>query len=219
MARNYGCSEAERRRFGLATTDRSLEDGAVPALGRTSSGRGQKGMSQCEVGFNAKAQRKARSASAERRRRLNRLPCAKCAQGSRSSRASAGCTSALISDTNVRRSPDQIVLRSRAQASRLWARPYPNDRIVGMFAYMALMGGHFGAGRYAECADWARNMIELFPDHIAGHNFLTAALAIQGEMTAAAEAGNALLRLRPEICSRRATHPMPNVAPEPVVRT
>jgi len=67
-----------------------------------------------------------------------------------------------------------------------------------MFASMALMGAHLGAQRYAECATCARVMIETHPEHIAGHQYLTAALAMQGEMTAAGEARDALLRLRPE---------------------
>jgi adenylate cyclase len=57
---------------------------------------------------------------------------------------------------------------------------------------------HFAAGRYPECVTWARNMIEKSPGHLAGHQFLTAALAMEGDLTAAAEACGTLLRLRPE---------------------
>jgi hypothetical protein len=40
-------------------------------------------------------------------------------------------------------------------------------------------------------------MIEKSPENVPGHSFLTAALALQGELTAAVEARGTLLRLWP----------------------
>jgi adenylate cyclase len=74
----------------------------------------------------------------------------------------------------------------------------PRDRNVGTYASVALAGVHFAAGRYPECATWARNAIEKSPEIIPGHFFLTAALAMEGDMTAAAEARDTLLRLLPD---------------------
>jgi adenylate cyclase len=75
----------------------------------------------------------------------------------------------------------------------------PRDRLVGLYASLALAQVHFIAGRYQECVTWARNMIEKSPEIVPGHFFLTAALAMAGDLTAAAEARAALLRLRPEM--------------------
>ncbi|HEY8873913.1 MAG TPA: tetratricopeptide repeat protein, partial [Stellaceae bacterium] len=74
----------------------------------------------------------------------------------------------------------------------------PRDRSVGYYASIALAQVHFVAGRYPECATWARNMIEKSPENTPGHMFLTAALAMEGDLTAAAEARGTLLRLQPE---------------------
>jgi len=74
----------------------------------------------------------------------------------------------------------------------------PRDRLVGTYASLALAQAHFAAGRYSECVTWARNMIEKSPEHLAGHFYLTAALAMGRELTAAAEARDTLLRIRPE---------------------
>jgi len=49
-----------------------------------------------------------------------------------------------------------------------------------------------------ECVTWARNAIEKSPEHIAGHSFLTAALAMEGDLAATAEARDTLFRLNPE---------------------
>ena len=67
---------------------------------------------------------------------------------------------------------------------------------MGVYASMAMANVHFAAGRYAECATWARNLIEKSPGHLAGHIFLTAALALEGDPTAAAEARDTLVRFR-----------------------
>jgi len=76
----------------------------------------------------------------------------------------------------------------------------PRDRLVGTYASLAMATVHFISGHYPECATWARNLIEKSPGHIAGHSYLTAALAMDGDLTAAAEARDALLRSHPE-CS------------------
>jgi TolB-like protein/class 3 adenylate cyclase len=73
----------------------------------------------------------------------------------------------------------------------------PRDRHVGYYASLAIAGVHFTAGRYPECVTWARNMIEKSPENVPGHTFLTAALALQGDLTAAVEARDTLLRLWP----------------------
>ena len=74
----------------------------------------------------------------------------------------------------------------------------PRDRGVGYYASLALANVHFTAGRYPECAIWARNMIEKAPENTPGHFFLAAALAMAGDLNAAAEARGTLLRLRPD---------------------
>jgi adenylate cyclase len=74
----------------------------------------------------------------------------------------------------------------------------PRDRLVGYYASLALASVHLVAGRYPECTTWARNMIEKSPEFLPGLLFLTAALAMEGDLTGAAVARETLLRLRPE---------------------
>jgi adenylate cyclase len=74
----------------------------------------------------------------------------------------------------------------------------PRDRNVGYYASLAIAAVHFTAGRYPECAASARNMIEKSPENVPGHSFLTAALAMEGDLTGAVEARDTLLRVRPE---------------------
>ncbi len=74
----------------------------------------------------------------------------------------------------------------------------PRDRPVGTYASIAMAIVHLVAGRYSECVTWARNVIENSPDWLPGHFVLTAALGLMGDLTAAAEARDTLLRLRPE---------------------
>jgi adenylate cyclase len=88
----------------------------------------------------------------------------------------------------------QEAIDSAERASRL----SPNDRNVDRIASLALAGAHFSARRYAECVSWARTMTERSPDHVAGHMFLTAALATQGDLAGTAEALDTLLRLWPQ---------------------
>ena len=52
-------------------------------------------------------------------------------------------------------------------------------------------------------------MIEKSPEHLAGHFYLTAALAMGGELTAAAEARDTLLRLHPGFSLTRMTENTP----------
>jgi adenylate cyclase len=73
----------------------------------------------------------------------------------------------------------------------------PNDRNVGLFAWLGSANAQFAVGRYDEAVASARLAIENGPGHIGPHTFLTAALALRGDMMAAAEARDALLRLRP----------------------
>jgi TolB-like protein len=73
----------------------------------------------------------------------------------------------------------------------------PNDRTVGLYAWLGSAIAQFAVGRYAEAVDSARRAIENAPGHLGPRPFLTAALALCGDMTAAAEARDALLRLRP----------------------
>jgi tetratricopeptide (TPR) repeat protein len=73
----------------------------------------------------------------------------------------------------------------------------PRDRSVGTYASMAMANVHFAAGRYSDCVTWARNIIEKSPEWVPGHSVLTAALAMEGDLTAAAEARRTLLYLRP----------------------
>ena len=74
----------------------------------------------------------------------------------------------------------------------------PRDRHVGYYASLAMAQVHFAGERYPECVIWTRNMIEKSPGYLPGHFFLTAALAMAGDLAAAAEARGTLLRLRPE---------------------
>jgi TolB-like protein/cytochrome c-type biogenesis protein CcmH/NrfG len=101
---------------------------------------------------------------------------------------------ALLAGTLALQGANQEAVDSAEDALRL----SPRDRLVGTYASIALAQVHFAAGRYPECATWARNVIEKSPGHITGHSYLTAALAMEGDLTAAAEARGALLRLRPE---------------------
>ena len=73
----------------------------------------------------------------------------------------------------------------------------PNDRNVGLYAWLGSANAQFAVGRYDEAVNSARLAIENGPGHIGPHTFLTAALVLRGDMTAAAEARDALLRLRP----------------------
>ena len=74
----------------------------------------------------------------------------------------------------------------------------PRDRLVGYYASLAMAQVHFSGERCPECVIWTRNMIEKSPGYLPGHFFLTAALAMAGDLAAAAEARGTLLRLRPE---------------------
>jgi TolB-like protein/Flp pilus assembly protein TadD len=72
----------------------------------------------------------------------------------------------------------------------------PNDRNVGLYAWLGSANAQFAVGRYAEAVTSARLAIEKSPGHIGPHVFLTAALVFRGDTSAAAEAKEALLRLR-----------------------
>jgi adenylate cyclase len=85
----------------------------------------------------------------------------------------------------------------------------PRDRLVGTYASLAMANVHFAAGRHSECVTWARNMIEKGPGYLPGHFLLTAALAMAGDLAAAAEARGTLLRLRPEFSLTWMTENLP----------
>jgi adenylate cyclase len=74
----------------------------------------------------------------------------------------------------------------------------PRDRLVGTYASLALAQAHFAAGRYSECVTWARNLVEKSPENGRGNVFLIAALAMEGDLPAAAEAHGTLLRFQSE---------------------
>jgi adenylate cyclase len=100
---------------------------------------------------------------------------------------------ALLGNTLALQGAWQEAVDSAEHALRL----SPRDRPVGYYASYAMVRVHFAAGRYSECATWARNIIEKSPGHIAGHSFLTAALAMEGDLIATAEARDTLLRVHP----------------------
>jgi adenylate cyclase len=102
---------------------------------------------------------------------------------------------ALLGNALALQGAHQEAVDSAEHALRL----SPRDRLVGLYASLALAQVHFIAGRYPQCVTWARNMIEKSPEIVPGHFFLTAALAMAGDLTAAAEARATLLRLRPEM--------------------
>jgi adenylate cyclase len=74
----------------------------------------------------------------------------------------------------------------------------PRDRLVGSYASLALAQAYFAAGLYSECVTWARSMIAKSPENGRGNVFLVAALAMEGDLPAAAEARGTLLGLQPE---------------------
>ena len=101
---------------------------------------------------------------------------------------------ALLANVLANQGAHQEAVDSAEHALRL----SPRDRLVGTYASLAMANVHFIAGRYPECATWARNMIEKSPGHLPGHVRLAAALAMEGDLTGAAEARGTLLRLQPE---------------------
>ena len=112
---------------------------------------------------------------------------------------------ALLADTLALQRVHQEAVDSAENALRL----SPRDRLVGTSASLAMAQVNFAAGRYPECVTWARSMIEKSPGHTGGHFFLTAALALAGDLTAAVEARDTLLRLRPEFSLAWMTENMP----------
>jgi TolB-like protein/class 3 adenylate cyclase/Flp pilus assembly protein TadD len=101
---------------------------------------------------------------------------------------------AFLANVLATQGTHQEAVNSAEHALRL----SPRDRLVGLYSSLAMTIADFAAGRYPECVTWARNMIEKSPEHLAGHFYLTAALAMGGELTAVGEARDTLLRIRPE---------------------
>jgi len=114
---------------------------------------------------------------------------------------------ALLGDSLALQGAHQEAVDSAEHALRL----SPRDRPVAVYASLTMANVHFTAERYPECVTWARNLIEKSPGYILGHSFLTAALAMEGDLTAAGEAGDTLFRLRPEfsLAWMTANLPMP----------
>ena len=73
----------------------------------------------------------------------------------------------------------------------------PNDRNVGNIALLAIAMACFGAARYADCVVWARVMAGKFPEDFRAFFLEASALALEGDLAAAAKAGEMLLRLNP----------------------
>jgi tetratricopeptide (TPR) repeat protein len=92
----------------------------------------------------------------------------------------------------------QQAVESAQQALRL----SPRDRHVGTYASITMANVNFMSGDYSECIAWACNTIENSPEWLIGHVFLTAGLAMQGDLIAAAAARDALFRLRPQFSLR-----------------
>jgi TolB-like protein len=103
----------------------------------------------------------------------------------------------------------QGALQEAVDSAEHALRLSPRDRLVGTYASLAMANVHFAAGRYSECVTWARNMIEKGPGYLPGHFLLTAALAMAGDLAAAAEARGTLLRLRPEFSLTWMTENLP----------
>jgi tetratricopeptide (TPR) repeat protein len=112
---------------------------------------------------------------------------------------------AFLANVLATQGTHQEAVNSAEHALRL----SPRDRLVGLYASLAMTVAYFAAGRDSECVTWARNMIEKSPEHLAGHFYLTAALAMEGDLTTAAEARGTLLRLRPEFSLTWMTENMP----------
>jgi TolB-like protein/class 3 adenylate cyclase/tetratricopeptide (TPR) repeat protein len=112
---------------------------------------------------------------------------------------------AFLATTASNQGAHQEAIDSAEHALRL----SPHDRPVGVYASMAMANVHFAAGRYSECVTWARNLIGKSPGYLAGHIFLTAALALEGDLTAAAEARDTLVRVRPEFSLAWMTENLP----------
>jgi adenylate cyclase len=102
---------------------------------------------------------------------------------------------ALLGCALVLQGAHQEAVDSAEHAARL----SPRDRLVGLYASLALAQVHFIAGRYPECVAWARNMIEKSPEIVPGHFYLTAAV----------EARDTLLRLHPGFSLTRMTENTP----------
>jgi tetratricopeptide (TPR) repeat protein len=92
------------------------------------------------------------------------------------------------------RGADEEALRSAEHALRL----SPGDPLVGAQASYAMAMAHFIAGRYLDCVASARTTIGRYSEYVPAHYVLIAALAMQGEMAATAEALATVLQLRPD---------------------
>jgi Flp pilus assembly protein TadD len=64
---------------------------------------------------------------------------------------------------------------------------------------------HFAGGRYAEAAEWARQVVRDRPSYLAGHRLLATSLARLGRRDEAAEVVRALLAVAPGFTVSNAT--------------
>jgi TolB-like protein len=86
------------------------------------------------------------------------------------------------------------------RASRL----SPGDRYLGFFAALCMTITLFIAARYGDAAEWAQKLVELRPEFPEGTRWLAAAEGMRGDLTAAASAITAHLRLVPGFTVARA---------------
>jgi len=103
------------------------------------------------------------------------------------------------------RGAHQDAIESAERAMRL----SPNDPLIDRQATHTMAFAEFAAARYPECITWARKTIERHPGHLPPYHALIAATALLGDAVAAAEAMNALLRLRPDFSMTWAGKNMP----------
>ena len=74
----------------------------------------------------------------------------------------------------------------------------PIDRLIDIYASLAISIAHFAASRYAESAAWARGIAERHPDYDTAYLMLAAAAAMHGDIEVAAKARATLLDRRPQ---------------------
>jgi adenylate cyclase len=74
----------------------------------------------------------------------------------------------------------------------------PIDRLIDIYASLAISIAHFAASRYAESAAWARGIAERHPDYDTAYLMLAAAAAMHGDIEVAVKARATLLDRRPQ---------------------
>jgi tetratricopeptide (TPR) repeat protein len=74
----------------------------------------------------------------------------------------------------------------------------PSDPLVGAYASLAIANAYFAARHYADCVASSRIAVQRYPEFRPVHHLLVAAVAMQGDRGAAAEALTTMLRLQPD---------------------